>query len=171
MSKRAWIALSLAIAACCGGARQTLACGEPRLLLRPHAKTIADARQIFWAEVTGRQPIGGVDRARNPVRYQFKVLRIFKGQVGSTSEVDGVEDDPSDGSDTTFANHTAPEFWKNLWGRMAFGGDCTMVPPHFITGRRYLLVFGPPDLKQFERVDSEDDRWLKYVARKTAHDP
>jgi hypothetical protein len=49
---------------------------------------------------------------------------------------------------------------------LAFGGDCQMLPPPFAVGHRYLLVSGPPDLKQFERVESEDDRWLQYVAEK-----
>ena len=169
MSKNRWLAFSLVLVACCWCAKPTLACGEPRLLLRRHAETVVRASQIFWAEVTGRQPISGADGARAVVQYSFKVLRVFKGQVGSTFQLDGEEDDPSDGSDTTFANHTAPVFWKNLQGRMGFGGDCIMDPPHFIAGRRYLLVLGPPDLKQYERVDSEDDKWLKYVARKTVH--
>ena len=169
MLTRDCVAASLAIVACCVGARQSLACGEPRLLLRRHANVIAEARQIVWAEVTGSQPIKGDGWAGTPVRYKFKVLRTFKGQVGPTTEVDGAKDAPYDGSDTTFANHTAPEFWKYLRGRMAFGGDCMMWPPHFVVGRRYLLLLGlADDLKQFERVDNEDDRWLRYVARKTA---
>jgi hypothetical protein len=127
-----------------------------------------EAKQIFWAEVIGAESIKGADKARKAVRYKLRVLRVLKGQVGATSELDG-EGDLSGIWDTTFANHTEDEFWKRSAGRMGVEGDCSMVPPHFIVGKRYLVIIGPAeDTKQFERVDSEDDRWLKYVESKTA---
>ena len=43
-----------------------------------------------------------------------------------------------------------------------------MVPPHFIVGKRYLVLLSPSqDTKQFERVDAESDRWFKYVESQT----
>ncbi|HEY4395016.1 MAG TPA: hypothetical protein VGP64_13185 [Polyangia bacterium] len=165
MSARGWIALSSAIAVCGAGTRLTLACGQPRSLLGPPARVVARAEQIVWAEASGRQPIPGDDQA---ARYTFKVLRVFRGQLGATIEVVGSGDgeevrSPSYDRDSNFANHTSPEFWTDLHGRMAFGGDCQMIPPYFAIGHRYLLLLGPPDLKQFERVDSEDDRWFQFV--------
>jgi hypothetical protein len=164
MSARGWVALSLAVAVSGARARVTLACGEPLSLLGPYDKLIARAHEIVWAEATGRGPIQGDEKA---VRYIFKVLRVFRGHAGATTEVDGGEAAPRfDQWDTTFSNHAAPEFWKRRFGRLAFGGDCQMLPPPFTVGHRYLLISGPPDLKQFERVESEDDRWLQYVAQK-----
>jgi hypothetical protein len=164
MSARGWVVLSLAVAVTGARARVTLACGEPLSLMGRHAEVIARAHEIVWAEATGRGPIPGDEKA---VRYTFKVLRVFRGHAGATTEVDGGEAAPRFAQwDTTFGNHAAPEFWKRRFGRLAFGGDCQMFPPPFAIGHRYLLISGPPDLKQFERVESEDDRWLQYVAQR-----
>jgi hypothetical protein len=137
----------------------------PRNLARPHAAVISEAKQIYWAEVLGSKPTRLGGKARNPVRYTLKVLRTLKGQVGATAEIDG-EGDLSGIWDTTFTNHTDDEFWRQSSGRMGVKGDCSMVPPHFIIGKRYLIVISPSeDTKQFERVDTQDDRWLQYAAR------
>jgi hypothetical protein len=140
----------------------------PENLARPHAAVVREAKQIFWAEVIGSQTIRHVEKARKAVRYKLKVLRVLKGQVGSTIEPDG-EGDLSVIWDTTFANHTEDEFWNGSSGRMGVEGDCSMVPPHFIIGKRYLVIVSAA--KQFERVDNEDDRWLKYVESKTPRRP
>ena len=170
--KRHCIALSLASAIFCLGPRTVLACSTmPENLARPHAAVVREAKQIFWAEVIDSQPIRHVEKARKAVRYKLKVLRVLKGQVGSTIELDG-EGDLSVIWDTTFANHTEDEFWNGSSGRMGVEGDCSMVPPHFIIGKRYLvIVSAAEDTKQFERVDNEDDRWLKYVESKTPRRP
>jgi hypothetical protein len=139
----------------------------PRDLARPHAGVIADAKQIFWAEVVGTQAIWKVGKARKPVRYKLRVLRVFKGRTGSTFNLEG--ENESSGWDTTFHEHADDEFWKRASGRMGIMGDCSMEPPHFVVGKRYLVILGlSADTKQFERVDSEGDRWLKYVEKTAA---
>lgn len=140
----------------------------PRNLVRPHAAVITEAKQIFWAEIVSTQPVEHVDGARKPVRYKLRVLRVFKGHVGSRMELAG-DGDLSGIWDTTFENHASEEFWKKSSGRMGVESDCSMVPPQFITGKRYLIILSDSeDTKQFERVDSEDDRWMKYVVSRTA---
>jgi hypothetical protein len=70
--RRNWIAFSLVCAACTLGARTVLACSTmPRNLARPHAAVIAEAKQIFWAEATGSQPIKHLEKAQKAVRYKL----------------------------------------------------------------------------------------------------
>jgi hypothetical protein len=167
---RRWIATFLLVSGLLSLATgRALACMTmPRNLARPHPAVIAEAKQIFWAEVLGTQPAKHVEKARKPVRYKLRVVRALKGQVGSGIELDG-EGDLSGIWDTTFSNHIEHEFWKHSAGRMGVEGNCSMVPPHFIVGKRYLvLLSASEDTKQFERVDVESDRWLKYVESKTA---
>ena len=124
-------------------ADSALACfSMPRNLARPHPAVIAEAKQIYWAEVLGSKPTRLGGKARNPVRYTLRVLRTLKGQAGATAEIDG-EGDLSGIGDTTFTNHTDDEFWRQSSGRMGVKGDCSMVPPHFIIGKRYLIVISP----------------------------
>lgn len=142
----------------------------PRNLARPHAAVVAEAKQIFWAEVLSAEPAGQVGKAPKAVRYKLQVLRVLKGQVGSTADLDG-RGELSGIWDTTFNNHAEGDFWSRSAGRMGVQGDCSMAPPHFVIGERYLVVIsGSDDTKQFERVDSESDRWLKYVESKTIGD-
>jgi hypothetical protein len=139
----------------------------PRKLARPHADVIAEAKNIVWAEVLGSEPSKRAGRARKPVRYKLKVVRVLKGEVRSSLELEG-EGDLSGIWDTTFTNHADDEFWKGASGRMGIEGDCSMVPPPFVVGKRYLVFVSPgEDTKQFERVDDEKDRWLQYVVEKT----
>lgn len=171
MNRRWFLALSLVSALCCMYATSVVAClTMPRKLARPHAAVVDEAKEIFWAEVVASRQliIKRVEKARKSVRYKLKVLRVLKGEVESMIDLDG-EGDFSGIWDTTFTNHTEDEFWKRSSGRMGVEGDCSMVPPHFIVGKRYLVVLSSgEDTKQFERVDNEEDRWLKYVASKTA---
>jgi hypothetical protein len=139
----------------------------PQNLARPHSDVIAEAKQIIWVEVVNTQQAKHVDKARKPVSYKLRVLRVLKGQVASTVALSG-EGDLSGIWDTTFSNHSDAEFWKRSSGRMGVEGDCSMVPPLFIVGKRYLvLLSSSEDTKQFERVDTEGDRWLRYVESRT----
>ncbi len=141
----------------------------PQNLTRPHAEVVAEAKQIFLAEVVAVQPIKNAAKARKPVRYKLKVIQVLKGEVGSTIQLDG-EGALSGIWDTTFSNHVDEKFWKRASGRMGVQADCQMVPPHFLIGKRYLVfVSKTEDTKQFERVDNEDDRWFQYVVKKTCH--
>ncbi len=167
-STRRALGLSLVGGLLLSSVRTAMACYKmPAKLARPHAVVVAEAKQIFWAEVSGSQLLKQGSEGRKTVRYRLKVLRVLKGQVGSTFELEG-EGDLSGISDTTFADHTEDSFWKHASGRMGIEPSCAMSLPVFITGKRYLVMLSPvPDTKQFERVDSEQDRWFKFVESKT----
>ena len=153
-------------------AKTALAClTMPPSLTRPHAIVVAEAKRIFWAEVVSAQPMKRGEKAWQAVRYKLKVLRLLKGQAGAMIEIEA-DKNLNAISDTTFADHTQDEFWKQLSGRMEIESDCTMLPPHFIVGKRYLILLAASkDTKQFERVDTEDDRWLKYVESQITRAP
>ena len=143
----------------------------PQNLARPHAEVAAEAKQIFLAEVVSVLPIKSTSKARKPVQYTLKVIQVFMGQVGSTVQLDG-EGDLSGIWDTTFSDHTDEGFWKRAKGRMGIQEDCSMVPPHFLIGKRYLILISQAeDSKQFERVDNKNDRWLQFVAKTTGRTP
>jgi hypothetical protein len=139
----------------------------PTDLARPHSVVIAEARRIVWAEVVGVRPVWHIGKTEKPVRYKFRILRVLKGPGGATIEVDGGNEEKT--WDTTFGDHSDDQFWKEASGRMGIHGDCSMEPPSFILGKRYLvLLSSSEDTKQFERVDSERDNWLKFAERRVA---
>ncbi|NHZ97611.1 hypothetical protein [Massilia sp. CCM 8734] len=101
------------------------------------------------------------------MKYTLRVLQVLKGQAGATIELNG-EGDLSGIWDTTFSDHVEDEFWSKSSGRMGINGDCSMISPHFMIGKRYLVMHSSlPDTKHFERVDNDDDRWFKYVKSRT----
>ena len=141
----------------------------PAELARPHAEVVKAAKQIFWAEVISSKPSKVGEDARRPVTYSLRVVRVLKGDVRPVVEIQG-DGDLSGIWDTTFANHEQDEFWKAASGRMGIKGSCTMVPPLFIQGKRYLVLIGmPEDTKQYERVDLPTDRWLTFVEKQAGH--
>ena len=136
----------------------------PRGLARPHAEVVKEAKQIVLAEVIDAKP-SKIGDAKKPTIYVFRVVRVLKGVLPATMNLSG-EGDLSGIWDTTFSDHSDDEFWKGSSGRMGISGDCSMVPPLFIRGKRYLLLLGGrADTKQFERVDAPADRWLKFVEK------
>jgi hypothetical protein len=141
----------------------------PEELERPHAEVVKAAKQIFWAEVISTKPSKIGEDARKPVTYSLRVVRVLKGDVRPVVEIQG-DGDLSGIWDTTFANHEQDEFWKGASGRMGIKGDCTMVPPLFVQGKRYLVLLGmPEDTKQYERVDVSNDRWFTFVEKQAGH--
>ncbi len=148
------------LAYACQGVREDLS--------RPHAALVDEAAKILLVETADQQPTADVPGARSPVIYSLRILEVLKGDASDTLEVPG-DGDLSGIWDTTFSDHFQEEFWKHRTGRMGIRGSCDMVAPAFVAGARYLVFFGlRPDTKQFERVNSESDRWLTYVRRKLA---
>jgi hypothetical protein len=151
------------------GTGVALACTAlPGLLARPHAEVVAEASQIYWAEVLSAQVPAQVGKA---TLYRFRVLRSLKGQVDPMVTLSGAsgEGEGPEIWDITFDDHAADVFWRGAMARMGIEGDCSLSPPHFKVGRRYLLLLGGrPDTKQFERVDIESDRWLAFVQSELA---
>jgi len=103
--------------------------------------------------------------ALKPAEYTFEIISILKGNVSDNFlTVDG-NSDLSVLWDTTFTNHTENYFWSRKEGWLGNIGDCKTTPaPAFILEQNYLLFIGvPDDSKKFERIDREDDKWLKFV--------
>ena len=65
---------------------------------------------------------------------------------------------------TDFSNQSDEDFWERRGGRLGINGDCTVLPPAFAPGKRYLALLGiTPDTKQYEEIGQHDDRWLTFV--------
>lgn len=64
--------------------------------------------------------------------------------------------------DHDFDGHANPKFWENHGGRETPDTDCA-IHPTFQVGSKYLLFSGKQHVKAYERVESEDDRWLMRV--------
>ena len=65
---------------------------------------------------------------------------------------------------TDFSGHRDPSFWESHEGRLGIKGDCSVIEPAFVPGKRYVLLLGiAPDLKQYEQLADADDRWLQFV--------
>ena len=72
---------------------------------------------------------------------------------------------------TDFDSHSDKYFWGRS-GRLGIRGDCSVVPPAFAVGRRYVLLLGiTPDTKQYEQVSEEGDQWVRYIDRKFTRVP
>ena len=139
----------------------------PAELVRDHDELIAEAREILLVEVLGSKPAAAVAGAKRPVSYTLKVVAVLRGQPRETLTILG-EGDLSGIWDTTFSDHSESEFWNGRSGRMGVQGSCELVPPLFVQGKRYLVLLGgQPDTKQYERIDSDQDRWLEYIRSRT----
>jgi hypothetical protein len=156
----------------------------PEELARPHAKVVDAAKQIFLAVARGAAaPRDG--HARHNEMMSLQVTQVLKGtpgenvlgpargtlQVGKTIQLPGI---PSLDDRSTFSDHHDRDFWDSAGGRLGIDGDCTLAPIDFTVGRRYLIFLGDPDdTKDAERIDSDTDAWLLYVAKrlKTKTDP
>jgi hypothetical protein len=152
---------------------------RPKSHFRAHAEVVNAAKQIFVAVVADSRPTDHVEYARKPVVYSLQVTRVLKGKVGdmvaspargalkvgNTIELAG-EGAPTEILDTTFSDHADPVFWKEAAGRLGIEGDCSVEPPSFIKGKKYLVFVGDPDdTKDAERIDSDADRWLTFVSK------
>lgn len=152
---------------------------RPKSHFRAHAEVVNAAKQIFVAVVVDSKPTDHVEYARKPVVYSLQVTRVLKGKVGDmvASPARGAlkigntiglagEGAPTQMLDTTFADHADPVFWNEAAGRLGIEGDCSVAPPSFIKGKKYLVFVGDPDdTKDAERIDSDADRWLTFVSK------
>ena len=153
---------------------------RPRNLVRPHAQIVDQARQIFLAVATGSRPTAGIPFVEKPVVYSLRVTRVLKGQVGQAIEapargflrVGQTIEMPGDGDrafDPKMSDHADEDFWKRAAGRMSVMPNCVMAPPTFAVGHQYLILIGDPDdSKDLERVESDSDKWLVFVANRIA---
>lgn len=96
---------------------------------------------------------------------QLHLVRTLKGKVKENIPVNCHL--PSGGDwMTDFAGHTEINFWQWRSGRLGINGDCTVIPPAFEIGHKYLVLLGiKPDTKQFEEIASPKDKWLTFVEK------
>ena len=129
-----------------------------------HSRLIVETPTIALATAISSFPEPGSSVAKEPGLYTFKVIEILKGTPASEITLSG-DLDIKGLWDTTFSNHNDQAFWVNKSGRLGNIGDCvTTPPPEFIIGKNYLLLIGgPDDSKKFERIDSNQDKWLAFV--------
>jgi hypothetical protein len=65
---------------------------------------------------------------------------------------------------TDFDGHDDSNFWVRRSGRLGVNSDCSVHAPAFEIGKKYVLLLGiQPDVKQFEQVSGDQDRWVRYI--------
>jgi hypothetical protein len=176
--KPLWTGMALVVGALLASSSAWPCLTTPPRYRRPHAQVVDEAKQIFLAKVVGHRPVPGPED-KDAVFYSLRVLRVLKGalgarvstpaegslKVGATIQLPG---DRREGADTTFSDHSEPRFWQTAVGRLGNGGDCVPMVT-FEEGSTYLVFLGDPDdTKDLERVESDKDRWLTFVAQRLA---
>ena len=138
-----------------------LACFSPPPELYQKPKSlVAKTATIVLAQVTTMIQ-DNVDE-KGWVSYKFETIQVIKGETDKPIEIRGVNE--PEHWDTTFMDHEDPEFWSRRGGRLGVDGDCSLAAATFNVGDRYLLFLGgPDDTKCAERINSEDDRWFRFV--------
>jgi hypothetical protein len=143
---------------------------------RPHAQIVDQAKQIVLAKVAGHRPATGEDG----VVYELRVTRVLKGDLGSQvalpahgtlnvgAMIEMRGDTPDRDAGPTFSNHADRGFWESATGRLGNKGDCIPMVT-FAVGATYLVLLGDPDdTKDLERIESDEDRWLTFVAKRVS---
>lgn len=132
----------------------------PPHLFRDHDALLNEATHVLLVEAKAAARPGGACRLEVLRSWKAKAPQIVPVQCKAPTENDWMTD---------FDAHTDDQFWKSRDGRLGVNGDCTVLPPAFMVGKRYVVLLGvAPDLKQFEQVASEGDRWLEFVERRFA---
>jgi hypothetical protein len=127
----------------------------PPHLLREHAALLDEATSVVLVEAE-----------RAPRGCRLRVLQTWKSTSTVPAHIRCRLPDEGDWM-TDFNAHAEEEFWASRVGRLGIAGDCSLIPPAFAVGARYLLLLGvAPDQKQFEQLAAKDDRWLSYVSQR-----
>ena len=127
----------------------------PPSIVRDHATLIAEETTIAILEVR--------PDSSSPGTCLLKVARLIEGASpslhGLKCRIAGEHDWMTD-----FGGHSEEGFWKHRGGRLGVNGDCSVIPPGFTIGKKYLALLGvAPDMKQFEQLADSNDRWLRFV--------
>ena len=130
--------------------------------------SLSDGIETSWTPPDEAGSIGEVlDRvqsaARARVEYAFQVLEVIEGNEQETLQI-AMPFRPAVGSVSDFSGHTDPDFWTNPQsGRAVIGGNCRVVTD-FQLGATYVLITSDVwHVKSFERVQSPDDRFYRYL--------
>lgn len=67
--------------------------------------------------------------------------------------------------------HADDDFWTRRSGRLGIESDCGLIAPAFAIGSTYLVLLAEPDTKQFEQINTPQDRWLQCVRAHIAAKP
>jgi hypothetical protein len=125
----------------------------PKKLARDHAVLVAEASSI--ALVTAVE-------TTDSEKCALQVVEVLKGDASPVLPFQCRVPASGDWM-TSFSDHTDEDFWKWRTGRLGIQGDCSLVPPAFEIGQTYLVLLTQPDAKQFEQIDSPQDKWLQFV--------
>ncbi len=143
---------------CLLGAQRAWACyAAPSSQTVGVDELIASASTIAVAKVVRATPA-----ADGRINYEFVLQRRLAGPVAQTFSLTASEASAL-ASDTSFDYHKEPAFWAHGGGRLMNHMDCKLYPA-FVVGDSYLL-FGsfPATRRSAEKVESGDDKWLRYV--------
>ena len=129
----------------------------------PASQRVGVDEQIALAsDVSVARVISAAPLENRRVEYRFMVQQRLAGQGGDTFTVTGRA--PVIAGDTSFNNHTDPEFWQRGGGRVMNEPDC-LIHPDFAVGGTYLIFLNSPwTWRSFEKIERVDgDKWLAYV--------
>lgn len=130
---------------------------EPVLLTQTHpALSLKDVIENVRVESTRR------------VIYSFDVLEPIKGAKLTRLEIEiplrNIEDLFDD-----FNGHKSDIFWNDpSAGRARINSDCS-ISTTFTFGHQYIILISDnPTIKSYERIKSEEDRFLQFVRTSSA---
>lgn len=127
----------------------------PTTVMRAPSALLDEARVVVLVEA-----VATVDR---PSECLLRVLHSWKANPPTLLPVKCRLPGKGDWM-TDFTGHTESAFWESNGGRLGISGDCSVIPPAFAPGRRYVVLLGiAPDTKQYEQIANADDRWLQFV--------
>ena len=127
----------------------------PFTAMREPGALLGEARAVVLVEA-----VTSTDR---PSECSLRVLRSWKASAPTPVPVKCRLPEKDDLM-TDFTGHSDWGFWKTNNGRLGTGIDCSVKPPAFAPGKRYLIFIGiAPDTKQYEQIANADDRWLQFV--------
>jgi len=123
-------------------------------------RLIAGARDVVLAKVVHVADLGG-----DLVRYDFVVERSLLGPERKELSVSGRAAGRYQEREASI-DHSDEAFWKHGGGRLTNEMDCVLRPA-FRLGERYLMFMNQTATwRSFERIATDDDKWLAYVEDK-----
>ena len=139
----------------------------PDVVFSPYQELLKWSKTVVLARVESVVFTPNVDdRHVGYTTYKLRTERILLGHPPSTFEfydgfaVKGWE--LPNRQKTTFNNHKDPEFWAH-GGRSLVSTNCE-IENHFENGAMYLVFLDKPYHESgFEKIESDNDLWLKVV--------